>query len=155
MIADSCFKHIFMQDCKLKNIRWSILKLLSFISIVIFIVGLLLNIGISEAIAMEIESNYIITESEPDMEIQFESAGGSAVVNIPDEDLEMTIRDKLGKPTGDITIEDMETITDLFISGSRVKDLSGIEYAKNLEMLFVDHSLVVELDPLSSVSLLT
>ena len=151
MIADSCIKLLLRQDCKLKSIRWSILKLLLFISIVIFIAGLLLSIGVSEAIGMEIESDSIITESQSDRIIQFESVGVSTVVNIPDEDLEMAIRNELGKLTGDLTVADMESFNHLYVSLSGIEDLTGLEYATSLEMLYIENSRVEDLSPLSGL----
>lgn len=61
-------------------------------------------------------------------------------VSIPDEKLEIVIRDAIGKPTGDITQEDMEKITKLNLSGKGVKNLTGLEHAVNLTYLNYPHN---------------
>lgn len=58
------------------------------------------------------------------------------VVNFPDKSLENSIRSRLNKPTGTIKVADMNKVTR--IDGNTldsIKDLSGIEYAKNLTYL--------------------
>jgi len=63
-------------------------------------------------------------------------------VNIPDPALEAAIRDTLAKPEGDLTIPDMESLTELDLSlqargfeGPVIASLSGLEAAKNLVRL--------------------
>ena len=45
----------------------------------------------------------------------------SDVVNIPDEYLEQAIRNELDKPTGDITVADMEVLTSLIVFEKSIK----------------------------------
>ena len=56
-------------------------------------------------------------------------------VEIPDPALEGAIRDALGKPTGEITQADMETLTSLQAEGLNIANLSGLEAAVNLTSL--------------------
>ncbi len=64
------------------------------------------------------------------------------VVNIPDPELQNVIRDTLNKPTGDITVADMESLTVLDASvwtrGTErpaIASLEGLEAARNLKTL--------------------
>lgn len=73
------------------------------------------------------------------------------IVNIPDPNLRAAIEKKLGKGSGaSITIEEMETLTDLSISS--VEDLEGIQFATNLRVVFVAYSSVTDLSPLSRLT---
>ena len=70
------------------------------------------------------------------------------VVNINDKYLKKSIQDELNK-TGDITLGDMRSLTKLSLSG--VENLSGIEYAINLESLSMDYNEVRDLRPLAKL----
>ena len=59
------------------------------------------------------------------------------------------IQKQLNK-TGDITIGDMRSLTVLTLSG--VEDLTGIEYARNLETLSMDSNEVKDLRPLANLN---
>ncbi|MDK0918969.1 NPCBM/NEW2 domain-containing protein [Clostridium perfringens] len=72
----------------------------------------------------------------------------NAVINIPDKYLLKSIQNQLNK-TGDITLGDMYSLTTLTLSG--VEDLTGLENAKNLETLNMDHNEVKDLRPLSKL----
>lgn len=72
----------------------------------------------------------------------------NALINIPDKYLLKSIQNQLNK-TGDITLGDMYNLTTLTLSG--VVDLTGLENAKNLETLNVDHNEVKDLRPLSKL----
>lgn len=54
---------------------------------------------------------------------------------ITDANLLSTIRSKLNKPEGDITVADMKTITDIKLSTLRYESIAELEYAVNLETL--------------------
>ncbi|MCW3491313.1 S8 family serine peptidase [Dethiobacter alkaliphilus] len=54
---------------------------------------------------------------------------------IPDNDLQQAIREALEKPTGNITITDMEQLTTLNAPGANITDLTGLEQAPNLTTL--------------------
>jgi len=64
------------------------------------------------------------------------------VVNIPDPELQSVIRDTLNKPTGDITVADMESVTVLDASvwtrgagRPAIASLEGLKAARNLRTL--------------------
>ena len=60
------------------------------------------------------------------------------VVSIPDPNLAAVIRRFLGlAPNERITQRDLLKLTELFVSGPQIKDLTGIENAKNLKILSV------------------
>lgn len=69
-------------------------------------------------------------------------------VNIPDKYLVKSIQKQLNK-TGDITLGDMRSLITLTLSG--VEDLTGIEYARNLETLSMDYNEVKDLRPLANL----
>ena len=65
-------------------------------------------------------------------------AAEAQIVEISDEVLESIIRRTLPKPDGEITVEDMESLTRLVNGDSTgIHSLSGLEVAKNLEMLYL------------------
>ncbi len=73
------------------------------------------------------------------------------VVEIPDENLEEAIRDQLGIPTGDITEEDMEGLTYLTASHEDIEELTGLEYAVNLERLSFWSNEISDINALSGL----
>ena len=90
------------------------------------------------------------------------------LVEIPDPELQKAVRNALGKPVGDITVEDIECLTVLdasreLRSDSPIKSFQGIEAAKNLSSLNLGSRLILrsprigadDLSPLRSLSRLT
>ena len=73
-------------------------------------------------------------------------------ISIPDKNLEKAIRETLNKPAGNITAADMNRITRIDGVGYSIKNLSGIEYAKNLTYLDLG---VNEISDISGLSGLT
>ncbi|WP_071392768.1 leucine-rich repeat domain-containing protein [Bacillus tuaregi] len=71
---------------------------------------------------------------------------------IKDKYLEKAIRETLNKPAGNITADDMNRVTRIDGVGYSIKNLSGIEYAKNLTYLDLG---VNEISDISSLSGLT
>jgi len=67
------------------------------------------------------------------------------VVTFADAAFEALIRSKLGKPTGDITDIDMETITALVGEGWAITDITGIEYCTNLVTLNLANNSIVSI----------
>ncbi|MGL4344878.1 MAG: leucine-rich repeat protein, partial [Cellulosilyticaceae bacterium] len=49
---------------------------------------------------------------------------------------------------GEITIQEMEQITELWIQGKQIKDISEIKYAKNLEKLYVAENQIADISML-------
>ena len=76
-----------------------------------------------------------------------------AGVYIPDPNLRAVIEETLGKTAGDvITVEDMESLTEFTAEGLGIKDITGIEYATNLQVLQIRGNMITDI---SSVSGLT
>lgn len=66
----------------------------------------------------------------------------SEIVNIPDENLKIKINNFLGRyenPTQPITQGELLQLTYLRLENAQVQDLTGLEYAKNLEELIIDN----------------
>ncbi len=88
------------------------------------------------------------------------TACGTKRVEFTDSALEEIVRTALGKTEGDITPEDMETLTELDLSGQMITDISVLSYAKKLEKLDIsdnnisDISVLAELEALTEVNLL-
>ena len=71
-------------------------------------------------------------------------------VHIPDQRLKAAIEDKLW--VWDPTPTDMLELTSLDLSARKIKDLTGLEYAKNLRTLRLTHNLVKDLSPLTNLT---
>jgi len=71
-------------------------------------------------------------------------------IHIPDQNLKVAIEDELW--VLDPTPEDMLGLTSLNLSSRKIKDLTGLEYAKNLHSLQLTHNQVRDLSPLSTLS---
>ncbi|MCL0049670.1 leucine-rich repeat domain-containing protein, partial [Peptococcaceae bacterium] len=77
------------------------------------------------------------------------------VVTFVDPNLEAAVRSALGKPTGDITKEDMAKLTNLVARERRITDLSGLEYAVNLTWLNLWGNQITDITPLAGLTNLT
>jgi len=71
-------------------------------------------------------------------------------ITFKDANFETVIRKSINKPTGDITILDVQRITKLTISES-IKDISGIEYLTNLREFSLSYSSVSDISSLSGL----
>ena len=56
-----------------------------------------------------------------------------SVVHFPDPNLEAAVRGALGKPTGDVTDEDVAGLTSLAARYRDIRDLTGLEYATDVQ----------------------
>ncbi len=72
-------------------------------------------------------------------------------VTIPDPNLEAALREALGKPIGDITIADMESLTSLYAVNREIVNLSGLEYAINLTILELSQNQISDISDLSGL----
>ena len=74
-------------------------------------------------------------------------------VVIPDVNLRAVIVEVLGKEdaTAPITFEEMKTLTTISASDRDIKDLTGLEYAVNLEILNASDNQITDLSPLSKL----
>lgn len=66
--------------------------------------------------------------------------------------IENAIRLALGRPQGALTQVDLLSIKTLSLSNKGLNDLSGIEYLKNIEELYLDNNNLEKIDHLSSLS---
>ena len=70
-------------------------------------------------------------------------------VYIPDTNLRAAIAETLGKATNaPITDEDLKQLTRLFADGKGIQDLTGLEYATNLERIELRRNAISDLTPL-------
>ena len=76
----------------------------------------------------------------------------NAQTPIPNSGLESAIRDALGKPTGDITATDMESLTSLSAHLSGIADLTGLEAAVNLTSLNLSNNQLRDISALSGLT---
>ncbi len=82
-----------------------------------------------------------------------EESSVKTVVNVPDENLKKQINLELGHDeTADITQADMESLDEIDAQGEGIKDLTGLEYAINLEGLSVGNSKLSDLTPISGLT---
>lgn len=75
------------------------------------------------------------------------------VVNIPDPAFKSYLNGLLGQPSSnDITEAQMDTITDISITGGNVADITGIDYAHNLRTLRLSNTLVTDFSLIANLS---
>ena len=73
--------------------------------------------------------------------------------DIPDENLRAAIEDALGKRSGEaITVEEMESLTELRSQYANIEDLTGLEHATGLTELHLAYNDIVDLAPLSDLA---
>ena len=75
-------------------------------------------------------------------------------VAIPDPNLRTAIADELGKAHGDvITAADMETLEGRFAAEHKnISDLTGLEFAKNLTALYLNHNALSDISQLAALT---
>ncbi|MDE0084971.1 MAG: leucine-rich repeat domain-containing protein, partial [Candidatus Poribacteria bacterium] len=82
--------------------------------------------------------------------------GAADGVHIPDQNLRTAIQEALGKAPNDlITVEEVETLTSLRASHRDIFDLEGIQFAKNLDELWLSVLMTPDLSPLAGLVNLT
>ena len=73
-------------------------------------------------------------------------------VHIPDPNLRAAIAEALDKsPNAPITVEDMESLTALGANNRNIKDLTGIQFATNLNRLELADNQISDLSPVSGL----
>lgn len=72
-------------------------------------------------------------------------------VGFKDPNLEYAVRKALYMPQGDITNVDMAKLMRLIVSGRGIKDLSGLEYAINLNTLYLSGNQIADIASLGSL----
>lgn len=70
----------------------------------------------------------------------------------PDRCLEAVIRTAIDKPKGEISIEDLESISGLHANSSYIKDITGLEYCHNLRELYLENNQITDISPLSGLT---
>lgn len=76
-------------------------------------------------------------------------------VTFPDSNLEMAIREAIGKPEGVVYTTDLASLTSFEYNNGNISDLSGLENCVNLNYLRLSHNEITDLSPLSSLTNLT
>lgn len=79
----------------------------------------------------------------------------NSTITFSDKNLELAVRDKLKKRTGDILKSDVDKITYLEVEQRNISNLSGIEHLTNLESLDLNHNPISNIDALSGLNNLT
>ena len=79
------------------------------------------------------------------------------IVFFPDENLELAVRYELGQPLGFVSTDDMERITTLTAANSGISDLRGLEFATNLQNLYLANDAptsdgIINLDPVAGLT---
>lgn len=70
---------------------------------------------------------------------------------IYDANIETAIRTELGKLTGDLTMEDLQNITELNLEKKDISDLQGVQYLTNLKKLYLRENNIKFIDPLKNL----
>jgi Leucine-rich repeat (LRR) protein len=90
----------------------------------------------------------------PTPDAQREPAGSPKQTEKPifdDKKLEAVIREALGKPTGDITLEELAGISELDASMKGILSINALQYMTNLEKLEIYGNEISDLTPLKSL----
>ena len=79
--------------------------------------------------------------------------GDGGPVNIPDANLRAVIAEALGKaPNEPITEDEMATLTSLEADEKGIRNLAGLEFATNLEALWLSFNSITDVSPLSGLT---
>lgn len=73
------------------------------------------------------------------------------IVSFKDPNLESAVRAALYIPQGDITNLDMAKLMRLVVSGRQIKDLSGLEYGININVLYLAGNEITDITPISNL----
>ncbi|HQD76934.1 MAG TPA: leucine-rich repeat domain-containing protein [Bacillota bacterium] len=82
----------------------------------------------------------------------WEKIQGGNIITFNDAGLEAVVRNELNKPTGDITDVDMAGLEMLFATQSGITDLTGLEYAVNLQTLYLYGNQISDISALASLT---
>ena len=94
---------------------------------------------------------YPLTQQDPPVDIDIDVP--VPVVEVPDAALASLLRTTLWLAAdADITVANMEKLTLLLGSYQEITDLTGLEYAVNLEDLFLYFNSIVDISPLASLT---
>ena len=94
-----------------------------------------------------------IAEIEESHETEIEATSTVRSVQIPDQNLAATVRKVLGlTPNAPITEENMRRLTRLTANNSQITNLTGLEYATQLEALVLGGNAIKNLRPLAALT---
>ena len=78
------------------------------------------------------------------------------IVRIPDPNLRAAVAEELGKsPNAPITVEDIKRLRRLQVIDAGIRDLTGLEYATNLETLILAHNQISDISSVKNLKNLT
>ena len=126
--------------------------------------ALVRNSGLGSGDRVLLKSNILSPQAVDDVEtliargvqVEFNTPTGCTnPVNIPDESLEVGIREGLSKPSGDITCAGMESILYFRRGFSSVANLEGLQYAVRMKELRLGTNNISDLSPLQNLTNLT
>lgn len=83
------------------------------------------------------------------------SVSTAATVNIPDPNLHAAVKKALGKKGANITEAKMAKLTRLNAPNKKISDLTGLEYAINLQVLKLARNRIKDISPLAGLTHLT
>ena len=90
------------------------------------------------------------------VEVQFDAPAPAQTVNIPDANLRAAIEKRLGKASGaTITAEEMATLTWLSAEDANISNLTGLDSATNLTVLWLARNSISDISALSNLTNLT
>lgn len=81
-----------------------------------------------------------------------ECTSADQAVSIPDAALQQVVRDELGVTSGDITCMDMALLTAIDAEHAGIASLEGLQYAVNLEDVFLHDNDVTDVSPLAGLT---
>ena len=70
------------------------------------------------------------------------------VVNFPDRQFEIAVREQIGKMSGTIDSSELMFLDELELESRGIRDLTGIEYFPNLDNLRASNNNITDLSPL-------
>jgi internalin A len=73
------------------------------------------------------------------------------IVHFTDINLELSIRQAISKPTGDIYASDINTLPSFYASQNGISSLTGIQYMIALNLLNISNNLITDISPLTSL----
>ena len=81
-----------------------------------------------------------------------ECTSADEAIDIPDAALQQVVRDELGIPSGDINCLDMALLTAISAEDAGIASLEGLQYAANLEDVFLHGNDVTDVSPLAGLT---
>ena len=84
--------------------------------------------------------------------VQVSRLPSEPVVTFPDPKLDAAIRAAINKTNGTIYIADLDDLTFLMAIIDGIKNITGLEYCKNLETLILSYNQITDVSPLSGLT---